>query len=431
MRELHVISIASQLAVEKSVVKMLMKVVKGMAQRRFEREALRSAYRTWRAKAKRLRERALLQGAFRLLLKITTRKIAVLWENWAWEAGHARALARKCWVFAIGRTWHQSQSIASEDSRREIRQDVGGRAGQARISNLRRLQRHLAAWWLEACRDEARDSWRRWLVSRGTKHRVIRAWRNTAVSPSETINDARRIVYSALIRRHPSVTSFAQIEARCVRKSALNRLVWRQHYENMTLQRYVVLEWYAQAKAEEARIRQQAEEEEAIAKRRQAAAEAQTKREMQMELRASTRAIHISLHRNRPKHFDAWSEWVRQRQIERQLELRARRRVLQVLMHRTMPCYLGAWTEWVEGRRAERQLELRARRRMLQVLMHRTMPCYLGAWTEWVEGRRADRQLEVRARRRSHHRKQHVYLAVWMEWVREIRILDQKARYTS
>ena len=393
MRELHVISIASQLAVEKSVVKMLMKVVKGMAQRRFEREALRSAYRTWRAKAKRLRERALLQGAFRLLLKITTRKIAVLWENWAWEAGHARALARKCWVFAIGRTWHQSQSIASEDSRCQIGQDVGVRARQARISNLRRLQRHLAAWWLEACRDEARDSWRLWLVSRGNKHRVLRAWLNTAVSPSETINNARLIVYSTLTRIPPSVTSLAQNEARCVRKSALNRLGWRQHRENMTLQRYVFLEWYAHTKAEEARIRQQAEEEEAIAKCQQAAAEAQTKREMRMELRANARAIHISMHRNRPKIFGAWTAWIRQRQKERQLELRARRRVARLLMHRTMPCYLGAWTEWVEGRRVERQLELRARRR-------------------------------------SHHRKRHVYFALWIGLVRDSRILDEKARYT-
>ena len=125
MRE---ISIASQISLEKSYVKMLMKAMKGVAQRRFERETMRNHYHAWRHKKDNKKNRAVLQRAFRLLLKVTTRRLQTIFENWAWEAGRTRSLDRKCHLLATGRSWPEEVHTITSSASRNLRATATGAA---------------------------------------------------------------------------------------------------------------------------------------------------------------------------------------------------------------------------------------------------------------------------------------------------------------
>lgn len=212
MRE---ISIASQINLEKSYVKMLMKVMKGVARRRFFRETTRNHYHAWRRRTDNTKSRFVLQRAFRLLLKVTTRHVQTVLESWAWEAGHTRTFDRKCHVFAMRRAWAEQTTTITSSSSRNL---LGASAGRA-VPRLRRLRVHLAAWKGEAWTQQ--DQWRQRILQRFLAHRVLSAWGNKTFENS------------------------------CIRHTVTRRLVSKMHTAGQERMREAFVEWHREAKREQ------------------------------------------------------------------------------------------------------------------------------------------------------------------------------------
>ena len=95
-------SIVEKVNLEKSYVRILMKVLKGMADRQFARRMQHCHYHKWRQKTENRILRPVLQRAFRLLLKITMHQLRTMFVNWSWEAERKRCLDRMCHLFATG-----------------------------------------------------------------------------------------------------------------------------------------------------------------------------------------------------------------------------------------------------------------------------------------------------------------------------------------
>ena len=204
MRE---ITVASQIHLEKRYVKVLMKVLKGVAHRRFQRDSMRKHYHAWRHRTERKQSRAVLQRVFRLLLKVTVRRLHIIFDNWAWEAGHTRGLDRKCHVLALGSTWvEQTATITSS-----VRQTLQGASAGRAVPRLRRLRASLEVW--KASSWTKHDAWRQRLLGRSLAHKVIRAWRNKV------------------------------LDHRCIRHTVTLRLVAKLHTFGQELAREALLEW--------------------------------------------------------------------------------------------------------------------------------------------------------------------------------------------
>jgi len=198
MRE---ITVASQIHLEKRYVKVLMKVLKGVAHRRFVRDSMRNHYHAWRHRTERKRSRAVLQRVFRLLLKVTVRRLHIIFDNWAWEAGHTRGLDRKCHVLALGSTWVEQTATITSSVRQTLQ---GGSAGRA-VPRLRRLRSTLEMW--KASSWTKHDAWRHRLLGRSLAHKVIGAWSNKVL-------DHRRIRHTVTLRLVSKLHTFGQELAR-------------------------------------------------------------------------------------------------------------------------------------------------------------------------------------------------------------------------
>jgi len=362
MRE---ISIASQVNLEKSYVRMLMKVIKGVAKRRFCRETTRNHYHAWRHRTENRTARSVLQRAFRLLFKITTRQVQAVLENWAWEAGHTRTLDRKCHLFAMGQAWGEQTMKNTCTSSRNL---FGASAGLA-VPRLRRLLVHLVTWKAEAWTKQ--DLWRHRILQRFLAHKVLSAWANT------------------------------MLESSCIRHNITRRLVSKVYTAGQELVREALVEWHCGAKQEQKQRRQHAvavlrcSTRSAYVLQQQGFAVLQNAaRGSVVNRKAAMRVVRTLMHASMVHYIHAWIEHSNTSKIQQQQEMRCKR-ILQRLLWLGEKQSFVRWTEYTSAARENAQKIVLSSKLLARVMMSGATLC----WNLWMEYRavlKTQQQQEMR-----------------------------------
>ena len=366
MRE---ITVASQIHLEKRYVKVIMKVLKGVAHRRFERDSMRNHYHAWRHRTERKQSRTVLQRVFRLLLKVTVRRLHIIFDNWAWEAGHTRGLDRKCHVLALGSTWvEQTATITSA-----VRQTLQGASAGRAVPRLRRLRASLEVW--KARSWTKHDAWRHRLLGRFLAHKVIRAWRNKVL-------DHLRIRRTVTLRLVSKLHTFGQELAR----EAL--LEWaHNHAQRRQSRRAVVSVVRMLIKATMVRC---------MARWVEWVCDQDVKRR---DLINASKILRRMLVCQKRQHFHLWEQVASDSKAQMQLELAANKYV-QALLFNTKREHCSRWMEWVKGKAAEKR-DLKKTdgflRRVLGMLMKISMVRCFQLWQQLVSENMAQMQLELSA----------------------------------
>ena len=406
MRE---ISIASQMNLEKSYVKAIFKVLKGVAHRRCARDMRKSHLHAWRIRTENSRARATMQRAFRLLLKITTRKLLVLFENWAWEAGRMRRLDRLCHLHATGTATKTEQQIS-----RSLLRTSAGRA----VPRLRRLGLYLAVWKNEAWTRQ--DAWSRRILQRFLKHRVVAQWNRKTV------------------------------EASCIRRKITCRLVSRLHTAGQDAMRRFLEKWARLREEKMARLLMVCR-----AKRKTCAKLSnlafdellKTASDSRMSRKFVIHVVRVLMKTIVSRCVEDWRDRVYLQQTQRvSLEIagKIRQRCLSSTMRVCLDAWVDAclvaremvaknlrasiivrrhlmhgirncWSTWVQFRAGKH----RVKRKVGKILMNLVLRCF-SAWLDFVEIHRHDMQKRLKAEKVTRRILFHNMVVCYWIWTRAV-----------